>query len=232
MKSKSAMTLDRVLSRFGFASRTVARDQIRAGRVKVNGRVVRDPDVWVRPATDIFHLDGKRLKQAYKVYLLFYKPKGVITSHGDPGARDTIYDHLDAATPWVAPVGRLDRDTSGLLLLTNDTEFASFVTDPASGIEVAHGCPELLLGFADQDLIDPPACGLSHLPSRPDLSFHRLRDGGHGHGQHDSARRRCDPRLSSHLGPGRRTEKLHGTRDQRRIQDLRDGFARSIGHRE
>jgi len=134
MKTKSAMTLDRVLSRFGFASRTMAREQIRAGRVKVNGRITRDPDAWVRPADDAIHLDGKRLKPARKIYLLFYKPKGVITSHGDPGARDTIYDYLDAGLPWVAPVGRLDKDTSGLLLLTNDTDFADFVTDPATGI--------------------------------------------------------------------------------------------------
>jgi 23S rRNA pseudouridine2605 synthase len=134
MKNKGAMTLDRVLSRFGLASRTTACGQIRAGRVKVNGSVTRDPDAWVRPADDIFHLDGKRLKPARKIYLLFYKPKGVITSHGDPGARDTIYDYLDAGLPWVVPVGRLDKDTSGLLLLTNDTDFADFVTDPASGI--------------------------------------------------------------------------------------------------
>jgi 23S rRNA pseudouridine2605 synthase len=134
MKNKSAMTLDRVLSRFGLASRTMARVQIRAGRVKVNGRITRDPDAWVRPADDVFHLDGKRLKQARKIYLLFYKPKGIITSHGDPGARDTIYDYLEAGLPWVVPVGRLDKDTSGLLLLTNDTDFANFVTDPGSGI--------------------------------------------------------------------------------------------------
>ena len=122
MKTKSAMTLDRVLSRFGLASRTTAREQIRAGRVKVNGRITRDPDAWVRPAVDPIHLDGKRLRPARKIYLLFYKPKGVITSHGDPGARDTIYDFLDGGLPWVAPVGRLDKDTSGLLLLTNDTD--------------------------------------------------------------------------------------------------------------
>ena len=134
MKSKSAMTLDRVLSRFGFASRTMASEQIQAGRVKVNGRITRDPDAWVRPDDDAIHLDGKRLKPARKLYLLFYKPKGVITSHGDPGARDTIYDYLDANLPWVVPVGRLDKDTSGLLLLTNDTDFANLVTDPASGI--------------------------------------------------------------------------------------------------
>jgi 23S rRNA pseudouridine2605 synthase len=134
MKSKSAMTLDRVLSRHGLASRSAAREAILAGRIKVNGRVVRDPDIWIRADQDTVHLDGNRLRRVRRTYLLFYKPKGVITSHGDPGARKTIYDYLDKTLRWVSPVGRLDKDTSGLLILTNDTDFANFVTDPASGV--------------------------------------------------------------------------------------------------
>ena len=93
-KPKPAITLDRVLSRFGLASRTVARQAILAGRLKVNGRVVRDPDQWVQADRDSLQLDGQRLKPARKVYLLFYKPKGVITSHGDPGGRKTVYEYL------------------------------------------------------------------------------------------------------------------------------------------
>ena len=133
-KSKSTMTLDRVLSRFGLASRTAAREAIRVGRMKVNGRVVRDPDVWVRPDQDRFHLDGRRLEPARKSYLLFYKPKGVITSHGDPAGRKTVYEYLWEVGRWLFPVGRLDKDTSGLLLFTNDTGFAHFVTNPVSRI--------------------------------------------------------------------------------------------------
>jgi len=134
MKTKETMTLDRVLSRMGHASRSMARDIIVSGRVQVNGRIVRDPDIWVRPSHDKVQLDGNRVKPARKVYFLFYKPKGVITSHGDPEGRKTIYDCLDESVRWLAPVGRLDKDTSGLLLLTNDTEFADFVTSPESGI--------------------------------------------------------------------------------------------------
>ena len=134
MKSKRAMTLDRVLSRFGLASRSIAREAIMSGRVKINGRVVRDPDVWTEPRSDIIHLDGKRLRQVRKVYILFYKPKGVITSHGDPEGRKTVYDCLGPKVPWVTPVGRLDKDTSGLLLLTNDTDFANYVTSPESQV--------------------------------------------------------------------------------------------------
>jgi pseudouridine synthase len=134
MKSKPTMTLDRVLSHFGLGSRTVARQAILAGRMKVNGRTLRDPDVWVSPDRDTLQLDGQRLKPARKRYLLFYKPKGVITSHGDPDGRTTIYDYLGEEEKWVAPVGRLDKDTSGLLLLTNDTELAEFIMNPKSGI--------------------------------------------------------------------------------------------------
>jgi pseudouridine synthase len=153
MKTKPTMTLDRVLSRYGIASRTVSREAILAGRMKVNGRVERDPDLWVSPDRDAIHLDGQRLKPARKRYLLFYKPKGVITSHGDPAGRDTIYKYLGDVAPsakpargrpkpgaaaentWIAPVGRLDKDSSGLLLLTNDSEFSDFILNPESGIQ-------------------------------------------------------------------------------------------------
>jgi 23S rRNA pseudouridine2605 synthase len=134
MKTKPAITLDRVLSRFGLASRTAARAAIRAGRLKVNGRVTRDPECWVRPGQDTIQLDGQRLKPTRKIYLLFYKPKGVVTSHGDPAGRKTVYDYLDALGRWVAPVGRLDKDSCGLLLLTNDTGFADFIASPESRI--------------------------------------------------------------------------------------------------
>ena len=131
---KPTMTLDRILSRFGLASRAAARGAIAAGRMKVNGRTVRDPDLWVSPDRDTFQLDGQHLRPARKRYLLFYKPKGVITSHGDPEGRETIYQYLGGENKWVAPVGRLDKDTSGLLLLTNDTDFADFITNPESAI--------------------------------------------------------------------------------------------------
>ncbi len=134
MKPKASVTLDRVLSRFGIASRTDSRNIIVKGRVKVNGRVIRDPDLWVRPGEDALHLDGQRLKPARPVAVLLYKPKGVITSHGDPEGRSTIYEYLDDLGRWIFPVGRLDRDSSGLLLLTNDTGLAEFVANPRSAV--------------------------------------------------------------------------------------------------
>ena len=86
VESKPAMTLDRLLSRYGAASRSTACEMICKGRVRVNGRVTRDPECWVRPGKDVVELDGQRLRPERKVYLLFYKPKGVIVRHGDPGA--------------------------------------------------------------------------------------------------------------------------------------------------
>ena len=158
MKTKSAITLDRVLSHFGLAARTAAREAIRAGRLKVNGRVVRDPECWVCPGQDTIHLDGERLKSARKIYLLFFKPKGVITSHGDPAGRKTVYDCLDELGRWVAPVGRLDKDTSGLLLLTNDTEFADFVASPQS--RVAKTYLAKLSGLVSDEIIARLSAGV------------------------------------------------------------------------
>jgi pseudouridine synthase len=111
-----------------------AREAVLAGRVRVNGRVLRDPECWVRPERDVVQFDGRRLRRERRIYLAFYKPKGVIVSHGDPGGRKTIYDCLGSESRWVVAVGRLDKDTSGLLLLTNDTEFAHFIESPESGV--------------------------------------------------------------------------------------------------
>ncbi len=158
MRSKSSMTLDRVLSRFGVASRTESRRAILAGRLKVDGRVVRDPDLWVRPDGAVFHLDGERLRPARRTYVLFYKPKGIITSRGDPSGRKTIYDLLGDDLSWASPVGRLDKDTSGLLLLTNDTDFADFVTSPNSRVMKTYLVK--LNGRIDDEAISSLAAGV------------------------------------------------------------------------
>lgn len=124
-------TLERVLSKAGAGSRTEARSWIGAGRVSVNGKVIRTPDHWVDMAADRVLLDGQPLRAARKVYVLLYKPKGYITTYKDPEGRPTVYDLIGGIDAWVAPVGRLDLDTSGLLLLTNDTAFAESLTNPA-----------------------------------------------------------------------------------------------------
>jgi 23S rRNA pseudouridine2605 synthase len=123
-------TLERVFSKSGAASRTDARSWIGAGRVRVNGRVVQNPDHWVDLDHDRVTLDGKPLRAAEKLYLLLYKPKGYLTTYRDPEGRPTVYDLMSDAGAWLSPVGRLDLDTSGLLLMTNDNDFAERVTNP------------------------------------------------------------------------------------------------------
>ena len=123
-------TLERVLSKAGLGSRTDARKWIGAGRVKVNGKLVQTPDHWVDFERDKVTLDDKPVRPGKKIYLLLYKPKGYITTHQDPEGRPTVYDLIRDAGQWLIPVGRLDLDTSGLLLLTNDTRFAERVTNP------------------------------------------------------------------------------------------------------
>jgi 23S rRNA pseudouridine2605 synthase len=123
-------TLDRVLSKLGVCSRTESREWIEQGRLQVNGQTIRDPEQWVDLDRDRIALDGKPVRAEQKTYLALNKPKGYLTSYTDPDGRKTIYDLLKAFDQWVFPVGRLDLDTSGLLLLTNDSEFAEHITSP------------------------------------------------------------------------------------------------------
>ena len=113
-----------MLSKAGLGSRTDARKWIGAGRVKVNGKLIQTPDHWVDLARDKVTLDNNLVKATEKIYLLLYKPTGYITTFKDPEGRPTVYDLIQDARRWVVPVGRLDQDTSGLLLLTSDTRFA------------------------------------------------------------------------------------------------------------
>jgi pseudouridine synthase len=130
MESRRLKTLDRVLSKAGLGSRTEARAWIEAGRVRVAGKAVRDPDRWVDPERAAITLDGKPVRPQERLYLLLYKPAGYLTTYKDPKGRPTVYDLLAGVEEWVFPVGRLDLDTSGLLLLTNDTAFAERITNP------------------------------------------------------------------------------------------------------
>jgi pseudouridine synthase len=125
-------TLERVFSKAGLGSRTDARSWIGAGRVQVNGKEVRNPEHWVDLGLDLDRvtLDGKQLQAAVKTYILLYKPKGYLTTFRDPEGRPTVYDLTSGAGTWLFPVGRLDLDTSGLLLMTNDTAFAETVASP------------------------------------------------------------------------------------------------------
>jgi len=127
-------TLERIFSKAGIGSRTEARQSITAGKVRVNGKIVKDPEHWVDLDRDRVTLDGKPLRRAPNLYVLLYKPKGYLTTYRDPQGRPTVYDLVTELGAWVTPVGRLDLDTSGLLLLTNDTDFAEQVMNPESKV--------------------------------------------------------------------------------------------------
>ncbi|PZE21983.1 pseudouridine synthase [Paenibacillus xerothermodurans] len=122
--------LQKVLAEAGVASRRKCEELITAGRVQVNGEVVTAMGVKVDPTQDVILVEGKPIRQQKKVYVLFHKPKGVITSASDPGGRKIVTDYLKDISERIYPVGRLDYDTEGLLLLTNDGDFANLLTHP------------------------------------------------------------------------------------------------------
>lgn len=130
-----AVSLARALSKLGVCSRREAERWIGEGRVAVDGRVVRDPTWRVDPARDRLSVDGGLVRPAERVYLALHKPRGVVTSRVPERGAPTVYDHLDPALSHVAPVGRLDKASEGLLLLTNDTRWAARLTDPASHVD-------------------------------------------------------------------------------------------------
>lgn len=124
----------RVISKAGVASRTQAAAWVREGRVSVGGRIVHDPEHPVRAGVDEVRVDGRRLDAEARVYLALNKPRGLVTTASDEKGRDTVYRCFDGAgLPWVAPVGRLDQASEGLLLFTNDPAWAARITDPATG---------------------------------------------------------------------------------------------------
>ena len=123
-----------MLSKSGVCSRTEAAKWIAAGRVAVDGRVVVDPEHPIVRGRQRVAVDGREIGDAPRLYLMLNKPRGVVTTVSDERDRDTVYRCLDGAgLPWLAPVGRLDKASEGLLLFCNDPEWAARVTDPGQG---------------------------------------------------------------------------------------------------
>jgi len=130
--------LARALSKLGYCSRSQAAELIRAGRVHLNAKVRRDPETSVQLEHDKIEVDGRSVKQEQKVYLVMNKPRGLVTTASDENGRQTVYSILSKTgenLPWLAPVGRLDKASEGLLLLTNDSEWGARVAAPETHLE-------------------------------------------------------------------------------------------------
>jgi 23S rRNA pseudouridine2605 synthase len=139
--------LVRALSKLGYCSRSRAAELIRAGRVSLNGQIRRDPETPVPGKPNQIAVDGKAIEPRDKIYLVLNKPRGVVTTASDEAGRETVYAVLNAKAsyggnnprgedaPWVAPVGRLDKASEGLLLLTNDSEWGARIAAPETHLD-------------------------------------------------------------------------------------------------
>ncbi|MFK2890652.1 pseudouridine synthase [Dyella flagellata] len=123
--------LARVLSKLGVCSRSQAEKAVREGRVSVDGRIIRDPERATDSTRERICMDGVAVGAAERVYIALNKPRGIVVSAADERGRDTVYELLaNAGLPWLGPVGRLDKASEGLLLLSNDSVWAAGLTDP------------------------------------------------------------------------------------------------------
>ena len=145
--------LQKIISQAGIASRRAAEKLISEGRVTINGETVSEMGVKADPATDDIRVDGRRVKSAERHrYILLYKPAGYVTTRSDPQRRRTVLDLLRGVKEYVYPVGRLDYDTEGLLLLTNDGELAATLTHPRH--EVDRTYEARVAGMPDDHALD------------------------------------------------------------------------------
>jgi len=144
--------LARALSKLGYCSRQQAVELIRQGKVRLNGSTPKNPEAPVRLGTDRIQVQGQPLKPAEKIYLMLNKPRGIVTSVSDEKGRDTVYSLLPSGLPWLAPVGRLDKASEGLLLFSNDSEWNARVTDPATHLDKTYHVQ--IAAVADSSLVE------------------------------------------------------------------------------
>lgn len=142
----------------GFCSRARAAQLVRDGKVRLNGVLRSNPETPVHLTKDRIEVDGNQLKAAAKIYLVMNKPRGIVTTASDEKCRDTVYSLLGDDLPWVAPVGRLDKASEGLLLLTNDSEWAARVTAPETHLDKTY---HVQIGvIADEWLLETLKAGI------------------------------------------------------------------------
>ena len=153
------VSVARGLSKLGICSRAEGERLIAAGRVTIDDQVVRDVALRIRPETAIIAIDGVRVGRVERVYLAMNKSRGLVTTRDDPQGRATIYSCLtDDTLPFVSPVGRLDKASEGLLLLTNDTRWSAQLLDPASHVDKTYHVQ--VRGLVDHAVVDRIAAGI------------------------------------------------------------------------
>src|SRR5260221_7382277 len=150
--------LARALSKSGYCSRSSASKLVREGGVRLNGGVVRDPGKPVVLGEDSIEVDGQKLALAKKLYFVMNKPRGIVTTAHDEKGRDTVYSLLPKSQAWVAPVGRLDKASEGLLLLTNDSDWGARIVSPEMHIDKTYHVQ--IAAIADEDLIQRLTSGI------------------------------------------------------------------------
>lgn len=153
MNDGTPIRLQKILSQAGIASRRAAERLIAEGRVTVNGATVLTMGMKANPERDDIRVDGRRIKTGVKRrYILLNKPAGYVTTRSDPQRRPTVIDLLPGVREYVYPVGRLDYDTEGLILLTNDGDLAARLTHPRHGVERTYEAR--VAGMPDREAID------------------------------------------------------------------------------
>jgi len=150
--------LARALSKLGYCSRREAGELIAARRVRLNGAAPRNRETPVRIGKDKIEVDGREVRAAEKVYWMLNKPRGAVTTASDEQGRETVYDYIGQDRGWLAPVGRLDKASEGLLLLTNDSEWAARVLSPTSHIAKTYHVQ--IAALADEPLLNALRAGV------------------------------------------------------------------------
>ena len=170
---EGTVSIPRGLSKLGVCSRAEGVRLVEAGRVRINGRVVRDTALRITPERDLIEIDGAPIVRAERVYLALNKPRGLVTTRDDPQGRATIYECLEGAPlPFVAPVGRLDKASEGLLLLTNDSRWSAKLLDPSSHVDKVYHVQ--VRGMLDEAIVARVDAGVVERDTGEQLNVKRI----------------------------------------------------------